>query len=587
MHSASPNPRAEDATTPRLTAGADYALAQASTLASPDELDRLDALRDRWSETRLRVLVVGEAKRGKSTLVNALLDRPVLPTGVTPLTSVATTVRATTTGEAEHVEVWTAGKRQRRPLDALAAYVTETCNPHNRKQVSAVIVALEGTDLTPVPVELIDSPGLGSVYAHNTDEARRAIQTLDAAILVLAVDPPITAAERDLLMQLREGAQRVFLVVNKTDRHTGDEVRQSVGFTQQTSGGVLTDPVPIYAISAAHATRDPGFVEFRQELNAYLHARAHGDAVRSLTRQTTAMLTAMRDHRATEHAALELTLQGDQRKVEELKTRLDVIADQRQELASRIAAGAHRLRARLDRAAEEAVRPIVAAGRRELDMLWSSPDGSRSLTELEEVARRKIQDCLQATVDGWRLDVAHDLEAGLAQMVQRTQEDLQAQLALVRSALHDVLGLEIATEATIPQLPASHRFRYDFSTGASWDPPLPGLTRVMRTPASRRRQLRRTLDRSVASLAERQVGRARADLQQRLLAATRQLTADLNRSLSGTVDYVTRAVASASADATTPQRRARVEQLGAEQAAVEQLVRVFEPSPETSAQGSS
>ena len=34
----------------------------------------LVALRDRLRAARLRVLVVGEAKRGKSTLVNALLE---------------------------------------------------------------------------------------------------------------------------------------------------------------------------------------------------------------------------------------------------------------------------------------------------------------------------------------------------------------------------------------------------------------------------------------------------------------------------------------------------------------------------------
>jgi ribosome biogenesis GTPase A len=41
----------------------------------------------------LRVLVAGEARRGKSTLVNALLGRPVLPVAVTPLTALPTTVR--------------------------------------------------------------------------------------------------------------------------------------------------------------------------------------------------------------------------------------------------------------------------------------------------------------------------------------------------------------------------------------------------------------------------------------------------------------------------------------------------------------
>src|SRR5664279_3849358 len=57
---------------------------------------------DRWARARLRMLLVGEAKRGKSTVGNAILGRDVLPTGVIPLTAVTTTVR---TGTPERVEV--------------------------------------------------------------------------------------------------------------------------------------------------------------------------------------------------------------------------------------------------------------------------------------------------------------------------------------------------------------------------------------------------------------------------------------------------------------------------------------------------
>ena len=62
-------------------------------LAAPEtERDRKRpaALRDRPDAARLRVLAVGEAKRGKITLINTLLGRAVLPAGVTPLTVVTT-----------------------------------------------------------------------------------------------------------------------------------------------------------------------------------------------------------------------------------------------------------------------------------------------------------------------------------------------------------------------------------------------------------------------------------------------------------------------------------------------------------------
>lgn len=69
------------------------ALAELAALGTDRDREQLAALLDRLDAARLRVLVAGEAKRGKSTLINALLGRDVLPSGVTPLTAVTTTVR--------------------------------------------------------------------------------------------------------------------------------------------------------------------------------------------------------------------------------------------------------------------------------------------------------------------------------------------------------------------------------------------------------------------------------------------------------------------------------------------------------------
>lgn len=70
------------------------ALAELAALGTAEDQQALAGLRTRLDAARLRVLVAGEAKRGKSTLVNALLGRPVLPAGVTPLTALPTTVRS-------------------------------------------------------------------------------------------------------------------------------------------------------------------------------------------------------------------------------------------------------------------------------------------------------------------------------------------------------------------------------------------------------------------------------------------------------------------------------------------------------------
>ncbi len=78
------------------------ALNNLAALGTERDQEQVTALLGRLDAARLRVLVVGEAKRGKSTLVNALLGREVLPSGVTPLTAVTTTVRY---GDDERAEV--------------------------------------------------------------------------------------------------------------------------------------------------------------------------------------------------------------------------------------------------------------------------------------------------------------------------------------------------------------------------------------------------------------------------------------------------------------------------------------------------
>ncbi|MGB8382323.1 MAG: dynamin family protein, partial [Dermatophilaceae bacterium] len=103
MTANTPEPAGEDTQTARTEpTGLAQILRQAHQVATDEEAERLHQLRDRLARQRLRVLVAGEAKRGKSTLINALLGRDLLPTGVLPLTAITTTVTLVADGEPEH-----------------------------------------------------------------------------------------------------------------------------------------------------------------------------------------------------------------------------------------------------------------------------------------------------------------------------------------------------------------------------------------------------------------------------------------------------------------------------------------------------
>ncbi len=194
------------------------ALDELAALAAADDQARLADGRARLAAQRLRVLVAGEAKRGKSTLVNALLGRPLLPTGVTPLTALATTVRH---GTGEHVLArYRDGRQERGALADLGDLVTERGNPGNRRALASVTVVVDAPVLAR-GAELVDTPGTGSVHAHNTAEAQTALDTMDAAVFVLTADPPVSASERDLLTRVTGRSVRTFVVLNKADYLAG------------------------------------------------------------------------------------------------------------------------------------------------------------------------------------------------------------------------------------------------------------------------------------------------------------------------------------------------------------------------------
>jgi hypothetical protein len=112
----------EPVPSPRACRGLDEALREAVGLLSADRAAQASTLAHRWRERVFVVLIAGEFKRGKSTLVNALAGVDLQPTGVLPVTAVPTRVQS---GPAA---AWT---DEARP--ALVRRIDETCRHAARR----------------------------------------------------------------------------------------------------------------------------------------------------------------------------------------------------------------------------------------------------------------------------------------------------------------------------------------------------------------------------------------------------------------------------------------------------------------------
>jgi GTP-binding protein EngB required for normal cell division len=228
----------------RLEKFADLA-ARAAVATLVEESHRLS---DRLAEGRFYVACLGQFKRGKSTLINALLGEEILPVGVTPVTNVITVIRYSDR-RAARIRVadnaW-----QAIDLSQLANYVAEDHNPANRMQVNAVEV-FHPSPLLESGLCLVDTPGVGSVFSNATDTTKSFLPHIDAAIIVVGGDPPLSGEEATLVEQVASQVASFRILLNKSDRLTDVERHAVSTFTRRILSERLHKTVdPIWEVSA-------------------------------------------------------------------------------------------------------------------------------------------------------------------------------------------------------------------------------------------------------------------------------------------------------------------------------------------------
>jgi len=191
---------------------------------------KIDTEIQKLTEERFHLVVLGQFKRGKTTLINAILGERLLPTAIVPLTSVLTLIRY---GKEKYIEVvFQDQKRLTVDSSELENYITERGNPNNEKNVRYVEIKYPSEFLRG-GIVLIDTPGIGSLFSHNTETTYNFIPNIDAAIFVLSSDPPITASEHEFIKNIKRYVKQIFFILNKVDTLSQDEIHEIVEYNTQ------------------------------------------------------------------------------------------------------------------------------------------------------------------------------------------------------------------------------------------------------------------------------------------------------------------------------------------------------------------
>lgn len=214
------------------------------------------------------VAVLGQFKAGKSSFLNGLIGAAVVPVDVLPSTAVVTRIGH---GPRERVTVrGLAGEPFEIPLARLAEFVTERGNPANEKRVAVVDVELPA--LAPYEgVRFVDTPGLGSVFAHNTRVSREWMPRVGAALVAVSVNHPLSEDDLLLLNDVSSHTPEAAILLTKADLVSREELASVIEFTRSQAASRTGKEWTILPVS-----NRPGFEGMRNDVAEYLRERIAG-----------------------------------------------------------------------------------------------------------------------------------------------------------------------------------------------------------------------------------------------------------------------------------------------------------------------
>lgn len=183
--------------------------------------------RKKLAEHKFSVGILGEFKRGKSTVINSLLGKEIMPADILPCSA---TMNRVTYDMKPHAEILMMdGSVKNVSVEELKNYVTKTTK--DNEAVAATVeeaIVYYPCAFCQNGVDIVDTPGLNDDERMNkvTEEV---IPKLDAVIMVVTHDSPFSMSEAEFVRNkiMASDVGRIIFLVNKMDtvRRASDKER--------------------------------------------------------------------------------------------------------------------------------------------------------------------------------------------------------------------------------------------------------------------------------------------------------------------------------------------------------------------------
>lgn len=234
-----------------------------------EEIKKFETAIDKRIDDKFSVVIMGDFKRGKSTLINSLLGKQVAPTNVTPETI---TINKISYAEEAKCEAVLENKMR------LKLAADELCKEKIEEIIKDIPAPIDYIDVREnaeilKDITIIDTPGLGDFVNDNDQKVSEYLLNADAVIYVVSVLSPISETEQEFLNSsvLPQNFSNLFVAVNMCDTLSSvDEVERVRDEIIKRVSRFVSDP-KVFAISALDEfNKSQGLDATNPSLSSYL-----------------------------------------------------------------------------------------------------------------------------------------------------------------------------------------------------------------------------------------------------------------------------------------------------------------------------
>jgi hypothetical protein len=416
-------------------------------------------------------------------------------------------------------------------IGEIASYITEKENPKNEKGVKEVEVFYPSEYLKN-GVRIIDTPGVGSVYNHNTEVAYNYLPYVDAGIFIVSADPPLSQSEHSFLKDIKSSADKIFFVLTKT------VIEEDFG-----KGKVKIFPLSARWALEGKLNKDEATLkksllpDFEARLRNFLIQEKGLVLLRSITNNLLRIVSNEMISSKLEEESLKLPLEELRRKIEQFENEVKLIEKEREANVFLLQGHTKKIIQELDEAIGEFKKsrlPKLLADLEQEYMRRTALGGGNLREDLEKFVFSAIQN----TFSEWRQVLTESISSQLEAIHLDFARKVNSTIERITDLAGSIFSLKLEPFTSVPTLSRKSEFYFLLKD----DPVGLELLQMALTSALpgflTKKMILKKMKESVTELLDRHCGRVRYDLVNRIQDTVKGFQKELLQKIDETLEAI-------------------------------------------------